>query len=65
LTDLCAVHYPNQAGRELALFITCITGRQYPYRFKVFTPIAQPDVFTATQLYSAANWMNGNFDFFG
>ena len=35
-------------------------------RFKVFTDIAKPDVFTATRLYEAANWMEREtFDFFG
>jgi NADH-quinone oxidoreductase subunit C len=35
-------------------------------RFKVFAPVAQPDVFTATKLYSAANWMEREtYDFFG
>jgi len=35
-------------------------------RFKVFTSSAQPDIFTATQLYSSANWMEREtYDFFG
>ncbi len=35
-------------------------------RFKVFTNIETPDIFTATQLYSCANWMEREtYDFFG
>src|SRR5207247_1251640 len=53
LTDLTAVHYPGQAGRELAVVyhLHNLTDN-IRLRFKVFTAIAQPDVFTATQLYS-------------
>ncbi len=67
LTDLCAVHYPNQPGRELAVVYHLHNlVDNIRIRFKVYTPIAQPDVFTATQLYSAANWMEREtFDFFG
>ena len=35
-------------------------------RFKVFTDINKPDVYTATQLYATANWMEREtYDFFG
>ena len=35
-------------------------------RFKVFTDISQPDIYTATGLFSAANWMEREtYDFFG
>lgn len=67
LTDLTAVHYPGQAGRELAVVYHLHNLKDnIRLRFKVFTPIAQPDIFTATQLYSAANWMEREtYDFFG
>jgi len=67
LTDLTAVHYPDQAGRELAVVyhLHNLTDN-IRLRFKVFTDITTPDIFTATQLYSAANWMEREtFDFFG
>jgi NADH-quinone oxidoreductase subunit C len=67
LTDLTAVHYPDQQDRELAVVyhLHNLTGN-VRLRFKVFTGVGQPDIFTATQLYSAANWMEREtYDFFG
>ncbi|WP_431213718.1 NADH-quinone oxidoreductase subunit C [Puia sp. P3] len=67
LTDLTAVHYPNKPGRELAVVyhLHNLTDN-IRLRFKVFTASAQPDIFTATQLYSSANWMEREtYDFFG
>jgi NADH-quinone oxidoreductase subunit C len=67
LTDLTAVHYPNQPDRELAVVyhLHNLTDN-IRLRFKVFAPSAQPDIFTATQLYSSANWMEREtYDFFG
>jgi NADH-quinone oxidoreductase subunit C len=67
LTDLTGVHYPNQAGKELAVVyhLHNMTDN-IRIRFKVFTGINQPDIFTATGLFSAANWMEREtFDFFG
>jgi NADH-quinone oxidoreductase subunit C len=67
LTDLTAVHYPDQAARELAVVyhLHNLTDN-IRLRFKVFTDITTPDIYTATQLYSAANWMEREtFDFFG
>ena len=67
LTDLCAVHYPDQPGRELAVVYHLHNlVDNVRIRFKVFTDIAQPDVYTATSLYSTANWMEREtYDFFG
>jgi len=67
LTDLCAVHYPGQTGRELAVVYHLHNlVDNIRIRFKVFTDIEKPDVFTATQLYAAANWMEREtYDFFG
>ena len=67
LTDLCAVHYPEQNDRQLAVVYHLHNlVDNIRLRFKVFTAIEQPDVFTATQLYSSANWMEREtFDFYG
>ena len=67
LTDLQAVHYPDQKGRELAVVYHLHNlVDNIRIRFKVFTDINQPQVFTASKLFSAANWMEREtFDFFG
>jgi NADH-quinone oxidoreductase subunit C len=67
LTDLTAVHYPDQAGRELAVVYHLHNlVDNIRLRFKVYTSSEKPDVFTATQLYSSANWMEREtYDFFG
>jgi NADH-quinone oxidoreductase subunit C len=67
LTDLCAVHYPDQTGRELAVVYHLHNlVDNIRLRFKVFADIEKPDVFTATQLYSSANWMEREtYDFYG
>ena len=67
LTDLTAVHYPAYKGRELAvvyhlhnLLANCRIG------FKVFAPIEKPDVFSATKIFEAANWLEREaYDFYG
>jgi len=67
LTDLTAVHYPNLKGRELAVVYhlhNLIDNIRI--RYKVFTDIGKPDVFTATKLFSSANWMEREtYDFYG
>ena len=67
LTDLTAVHYPNQPGRELAVVYHLHNlVDNIRIRFKVFTDINQPDIYTATGLFSAANWMEREtYDFYG
>jgi NADH-quinone oxidoreductase subunit C len=67
LTDLCGVNYPESANRELAVVYHLHNlVENIRLRFKVFTPVATPDVFTATQLFSSANWMEREtYDFFG
>ena len=67
LTDLQAVHYPDQQERELAVVYHLHNlVDNVRIRFKIFVPISKPDVYTATQLYATANWMEREtFDFFG
>jgi NADH-quinone oxidoreductase subunit C len=67
LTDLCAVHYPNNEGKELAVVYHLHNLREnVRIRYKIFTDIKKPDVFSACALYSAANWMEREtYDFFG
>lgn len=67
LTDITGVHYPGDKGRELAVVYHLHNmPDNVRVRFKVFTAIEQPDVYTATGLFSAANWMEREtYDFFG
>ena len=67
LTDLCAVHYPDRKGEELAVVYHLHSlENNVRLRFKVFTTTDQPDVYTATNLYASANWMEREtYDFFG
>ncbi len=67
LTDLTAVHYPDQPGRELAVVYHLHNLEDnIRIRMKIFAPVAQPDVYTATGLFSAANWMEREtYDFYG
>jgi NADH-quinone oxidoreductase subunit C len=67
LTDLQAVHYPDNKGAELAVVyhLHNLTDN-IRLRFKVFTDINSPDVFSATSLYRSANFMEREtYDFFG
>jgi NADH-quinone oxidoreductase subunit C len=67
LTDLQAVHYPDVKGRELAVVYHLHNlVDNIRIRFKVFTDINTPDVYTATGLFSSANWMEREtYDFYG
>lgn len=67
LNDLQAVHYPDDAGRELAVVYHLHNlVNNVRIRFKIFTSVEQPDVFSATALFASANWMEREtYDFFG
>jgi len=67
LTDLQAIHYPDQKGAELAVVYHLHNLRDnLRIRFKVFTDIQTPDVYSATALYASANFMEREtYDFFG
>jgi NADH-quinone oxidoreductase subunit C len=67
LTTLGAVHYPDNKGQELAIVyhLHNLTDN-VRMRFKIFTDINHPDIYTATGLFSAANWMEREtYDFYG
>ena len=67
LTSLCGVHYPDLKGKELAVVYHLHNMvDNVRIRFKVFTAINQPDVYTATGLFSAANWLEREtYDYYG
>ena len=67
LTSLCGVHYPDQVGRELAVVyhLHNLTDN-VRIRFKVFTSVTSPDIYTATGLFSASNWLEREtYDYYG
>ena len=67
LTDLQAVHYPDNKGAELAVVYHLHNlSDNIRLRFKVFTAVTEPDVYSATSLYACANFMEREtYDFFG
>ncbi|HEY8659222.1 MAG TPA: NADH-quinone oxidoreductase subunit C [Hanamia sp.] len=67
LTDLCAVHYPEKEGQEIALvYLLHNLVDNIRIRYKAFADVKNPDVFSATALYQAANWMEREtYDFYG
>ncbi len=67
LTTLNAVHYPDNKGRELAVVYHLHNlADNVRIRFKIYVDINRPDVFTATRLFEAANWLEREtYDFYG
>jgi NADH-quinone oxidoreductase subunit C len=67
LTDLQAVHYPDNKGAELAVVYHLHNWvDNLRIRFKVFADIQTPDVYSATALFQSANFMEREtYDFFG
>ncbi|NUO02930.1 MAG: NADH-quinone oxidoreductase subunit C [Saprospiraceae bacterium] len=67
LTDLCGVHYPDQAGKELGVVYHLHSFvHNLRLRIKAFGPIDDPQFPSVTDLYAAANWMEREtYDFFG
>jgi NADH-quinone oxidoreductase subunit C len=67
LTDLTAVHFPDKKGEELCVVYHLHNlTENIRMRVKVYTPVEKPDVYTATGLFSGANWMEREtYDFYG
>jgi NADH-quinone oxidoreductase subunit C len=67
LTDLTGAHYPERINEELSVVYHLHNlVENVRMRVKLYTPVAQPDVYTATGLFSGANWMEREtYDFFG
>lgn len=67
LNDLTAVHYPDHKGNELAVvYLLQNIKASLRIRFKVYASIEKPDVYTATGVFSTANWLEREaYDFFG
>ncbi len=67
MTDLTGVHFPDRKGEELSVVYHLHNFTDnVRLRFKIFVSIEKPDVYTASKLFSAANWMEREtYDFFG
>lgn len=67
LTDLTGVHFPERKNEELCVVYhlhNLVANKRI--RVRAYLPIAQPDIATMVNLYSAANWMEREtYDFFG
>lgn len=67
LTDLTAVHYPEEQGRELCV-VTHLHNliENTRLRLKAYVPVSQPDIHSLTSIFSGANWMEREtYDFYG
>lgn len=67
LTDITAVHYPDDSGREFCVVyhVHSLTNN-FRVRLKVFLAEADLHIPTMTVLYASANWMEREtFDYFG
>lgn len=67
LTDLCAVHYPELTGKELAVVYHLHSlSNNIRMRIKAHIPIENPVIPTMTDVFAGANWMEREtFDFYG
>jgi NADH-quinone oxidoreductase subunit C len=67
MMDLTGINYPDRKGEELGVIYHVHNLRDnVRLRIKVFTDILSPKIFTATQLFKSANWMEREtYDFFG
>ena len=67
LTDITAVHFPDRKEEELSVVYHLHNlVENVRIRFRLFVPSEKPDVYTATGVFSSANWMEREtYDFFG
>ena len=66
MTDLTAVHYPNQLLQLCVVYHMHSLTTNTRLRLKFYLPIESPHIQTATSVYAAANWMEREtYDFFG
>jgi NADH-quinone oxidoreductase subunit C len=67
LTNLGAVHYPDNQGRELAIVyhLHSLTNN-FRIRLKAYISIEKPEIRTITDIHLSANWMEREtYDFYG
>jgi NADH-quinone oxidoreductase subunit C len=66
LTDLCGVHYPDQALELGVVYHLHDFAKNRRIRIKTFVAKDQPVLPTVTDIFSGANWMEREtYDFYG
>lgn len=66
LTDITGVHYPEREKALGVVYHLHSFKTNSRVRIKVFLPVSDPTIPTATDLWNGANWMEREtFDFFG
>jgi len=67
LTDITGVHYPDRTGEELCVVYHLHNlAANIRLRMKAYVPLANPDIHSATPVFSGANWMEREtYDFYG
>lgn len=67
LTDLTAIHYPNNKGEELVVtYLLYNMPKNFHIRLKFALDINKPDIYTASKLHPTANWLEREcYDFYG
>lgn len=66
LTDITAIHYPEKENALGVIYHLHSFYNNVRIRIKVFIPVSDPTIPTATVLWEGANWMEREtFDFFG
>ncbi len=67
LTDVCGIHYPDNAGKELGVvYHVHSLQNNIRLRIKCFMPNDAPNIPTVSDLFSSANWQEREtFDFYG
>jgi NADH-quinone oxidoreductase subunit C len=66
LTDITAVHYPEKKEALAVVYHIHSLTNNVRARIKVFIPVSNPTIPSATTLWEGANWMEREtFDFYG
>lgn len=67
MTDLTAIHYPNNVGEELVVtYLLYNMPKNFHLRLKFALDVKKPNIYTASQLFLTANWLEREcYDFFG
>jgi NADH-quinone oxidoreductase subunit C len=67
LTNIAAVHYPEDAGREFAVVYQLHSWKnQFRLRLKCYLPKENVSIASLVDIFPGANWMEReSYDFFG